>query len=142
MVSNRQIKANRRNAKLSTGPKTEAGTAKSCRNAFLHGLSRPIQGVTDDQVRTAALQGIAEPTELARARLEVARIYSARATLLAVFIDQPHAHIGKAFLGISRYEKKAFATQNRLLRANKSNSVAATQIADELIRERCPNEGC
>jgi len=131
VASNRQIKANRRNAKLSSGPKTEAGKAKSRRNALRHGLSRPIQGVSDDQARAAALEGIAEPTELVRARLEVARIYSARAALLAVFLDQPHARTGKALLGISRYERKAFARQNRLLRASKDNCVVATQIADE-----------
>jgi hypothetical protein len=39
MTSLRQIEANRRNAKLSTGPLTEEGKRKSRRNALRHGLS-------------------------------------------------------------------------------------------------------
>ncbi|MBA4132993.1 MAG: hypothetical protein C0519_16425 [Hyphomicrobium sp.] len=38
MASDRQIAANRRNALLSTGPRTEAGKANSRRNALDHGL--------------------------------------------------------------------------------------------------------
>jgi hypothetical protein len=36
--SQRQIEANRRNARLSTGPKTPEGKAKAARNRSLHGL--------------------------------------------------------------------------------------------------------
>jgi hypothetical protein len=39
MTSFRQIEANRRNARLSTGPVTEAGKRKSRRNAVRHGLT-------------------------------------------------------------------------------------------------------
>jgi hypothetical protein len=39
MTSFRQIEANRRNARLSTGPVTEAGKQKSRRNAVRHGLT-------------------------------------------------------------------------------------------------------
>jgi hypothetical protein len=39
MTSLRQIEANRRNARLSTGPITEEGKKKSRRNAFRHGLT-------------------------------------------------------------------------------------------------------
>ena len=38
MPSQRQIEANRRNARLSTGPKTPEGKAKAARNRSLHGL--------------------------------------------------------------------------------------------------------
>lgn len=40
MISDRQIEANRRNAKLSTGLRTKQGKAASSRNALRHGLSR------------------------------------------------------------------------------------------------------
>jgi hypothetical protein len=39
MTTLRQIEANRRNAQLSTGPKTEGGKSKSRRNAIRHGLT-------------------------------------------------------------------------------------------------------
>src|SRR5271154_71616 len=39
MTSIRQIEANRRNARLSTGPATEEGKRKSRRNALRHGLT-------------------------------------------------------------------------------------------------------
>lgn len=40
MASERQIAANRRNARRSTGPKTRTGKRRSSRNALRHGLSR------------------------------------------------------------------------------------------------------
>jgi len=43
MASEKQIAANRANAKKSTGPRTPAGRAKSSRNAYRHGLSVPMQ---------------------------------------------------------------------------------------------------
>jgi len=42
-ISERKLQANRANAKRSTGPRTEAGKAASCRNALKHGiLSRSV----------------------------------------------------------------------------------------------------
>ena len=42
MAAEKQMRANRENAKKSTGPKTEVGRAKSSRNALRHGLSLPM----------------------------------------------------------------------------------------------------
>ena len=39
MTSERQIVANRANAQASTGPKTDAGKARSSRNALKHGAT-------------------------------------------------------------------------------------------------------
>jgi len=42
VATERQIKANRRNALKSTGPKSGSGKKRSCQNAYRHGLSIPI----------------------------------------------------------------------------------------------------
>jgi len=42
MPSEKQIAANRLNACLSTGPRTEAGKAQSSRNAMIHGLAAEV----------------------------------------------------------------------------------------------------
>ena len=43
MPSERQIAANRKNAKKSTGPRSKAGREASCRNARRHGLAIAIE---------------------------------------------------------------------------------------------------
>ncbi len=55
MTSFRQIEANRRNARLSTGPTTEEGKKKSRRNAVRHGLTAEtvIRALEDAKVYTA-----------------------------------------------------------------------------------------
>jgi hypothetical protein len=54
MATEKEIAANRANAKLSTEPKTAAGRLKSSRNAYRHGLAgcgsirlRPISTAMD-----------------------------------------------------------------------------------------------
>jgi hypothetical protein len=42
LTSARQRRANRANAKASTGPKTKAGKARSAENALRHGLNSPV----------------------------------------------------------------------------------------------------
>jgi len=57
MTSPRQIDANRRNAKLSTGPVTEEGKQRSRRNALRHGLTaETIIDVLEDSEDYAAFE--------------------------------------------------------------------------------------
>ncbi len=56
MTSDRKIKANRANAKVSTGPKTDRGRARSAKNAFRHGLSLPTES---DQALCEEVQSLA-----------------------------------------------------------------------------------
>jgi hypothetical protein len=48
MTSNLQIEANRRNARLSTGPRTEQGRRASSINALRHGLTAQHVTVFDE----------------------------------------------------------------------------------------------
>ncbi len=54
-AANRKIKTNRANARVSTGPKTHRGRARSARNAFRHGLSMPVES---DQVLSERVQAL------------------------------------------------------------------------------------
>src|SRR5579863_10003670 len=49
MISDKQLAANRQNALLSCGPKTEAGRNISRMNAFRHGLTAQIEVTTPDE---------------------------------------------------------------------------------------------
>jgi hypothetical protein len=78
MATDRQIAANRLNAKKSTGPRTQSGRARSSQNAFVHGLSTGIfEGEIDPDVQ-ALIDKIAGPAPSdvrARAAKNVARAY-------------------------------------------------------------------
>src|ERR1700691_1813843 len=65
MTSEKQIEANRRNALLSTGAKTEEGRNRSRMNALRHGLTGQVTTMTDedraahDQFSKALIQDLA-----------------------------------------------------------------------------------
>ena len=48
MISEQQLDANRRNAQLSTGPKTEEGKRRCALNARRHGLTGQVSAMTDE----------------------------------------------------------------------------------------------
>src|SRR5215218_7521308 len=124
MASEKQIAANRANAKRSTGPKSALGKSKSSRNAVRHGLSRPLsidaasaeaQAIAraliadgaDDQQQFAA-------TELAAAQLELLRIRAERARMLAS-VDPASGDPAelKRLLALDRYERLAHTRRRR-----------------------------
>ena len=93
MASERQIAANRRNARKSTGPRSGAGRKRASRNAYRHGLTlsivsikeyakqletlaRKISGDTTDEVKLAHARTIAQ------AELELARVRRAKVALI------------------------------------------------------------
>ena len=47
MASDRQIAANRRNARKSTGPRSGAGRKRASRNAYRHGLTLSIVSIKE-----------------------------------------------------------------------------------------------
>jgi hypothetical protein len=89
LTSDRKIKANRANARASTGPQTTRGRARAARNALRHALSLPVCSIPalSDEVETLAREiagpgANAETQELARqvaeAQIDLRRVRSAR----------------------------------------------------------------
>jgi hypothetical protein len=93
MASERQIAANRRNARKSTGPRSGAGRKRASRNAYRHGLTlnitstaavaiqldklaRKIAGNTDDAIT------LERAREIAQAELDFARVRRAKVAVI------------------------------------------------------------
>jgi hypothetical protein len=93
MASERQIAANRRNARKSTGPRSGAGKKRASRNAYRHGLTlstassaafakeldklaRKIAGETEDAIMLERARA------LAQAELDLARVRRAKLALI------------------------------------------------------------
>ena len=100
MTSERKIRANRANARASTGPKTADGRARSIRNAHRHGLSLPVladpassQEVEELAREIAGPSANAEIHELAcriaEAQIDLRRVRHARHACLASAIGDP-----------------------------------------------------
>jgi hypothetical protein len=94
LTSERKIRANRANARASTGPQTTRGRARAARNALRHALSRPVCSIPalSEEVKTLASEiagpGANEETqELARrvaeAQIDLRRVRHARHQFLS-----------------------------------------------------------
>ena len=94
MTGERKIRANRANARASTGPKTMHGRIRSARNAVRHALSLPIYSdpALSEEVEALAREiagtdANAEMQELARrvaeAQIDLRRVRDARHRLRA-----------------------------------------------------------
>ena len=101
MTSDRKIRANRANARVSTGPRTTGGGARAARNALRHALSVPVCSVPalSEEVETLAREiagpdANAETQELARraaeAQFDLRRVRYARYKLLSDTLANPH----------------------------------------------------
>ena len=93
MASERQIAANRRNARKSTGPRSGAGRNRASHNAYRHGLTLSIVSTSEyaKQLETLARKiagDIKDAVKLERARtiaqaeLELARVRRAKVALI------------------------------------------------------------
>jgi hypothetical protein len=129
MATEKQIAANRANAKRSTGPKTKSGRHASSRNALRHGLSvplpmtEPISTEVDNLVRTLLQEGAnddqrAAARRVAQAHLALSRVRMVRATWVAS-LDLERCILSdlERLMVIDRYERLARA--KRRIAANK-----------------------
>jgi hypothetical protein len=124
MASKRQIEANRKNAKRSTGPKTDAGKARSSRNARRHGLSQSgLEGdISSDALAGTIMATLADQSsastvqDLARSRLRLSVIREVRQEMLAALLECPGPKLAKRLAGLERFEKAARAAQRRAVK--------------------------
>jgi hypothetical protein len=108
MTSARQLKANRANARTSTGPRTRQGKIRSAQNARRHGLS--VSVLTDpllskdaeNLARAIAGEGADGPgildcaRRVADAQIDLQRVRAARLGLLQSYLSNPkYIPIGK-----------------------------------------------
>ena len=125
MATERQILANRANAKRSTGPKTIAGRSVSKRNALRHGLSSSISSphflpLDVDRFAEALVEPLAQESQivvarqLARTQVELMRVRAARSALL-LSLDPAGGNVEvlRQILSLERYELGARAKRRR-----------------------------
>ena len=138
MASERQIEANQKNAKRSTGPRIPSGKAKSRCNALFHGLSRSTAA---DGLALAALAGAItnaakqngvefETTDIARAKLQFRQIGTVRHQLLVALLELS-VRLAKRLRGLERYERAAFAMQKRGLQFQRGEPQLAKRSQSE-----------
>ena len=111
MATEKQIRANRENAKKSKGPKTAAGRARSSRNALRHGLSLPLALDTEIAVSEQAKPTqVAAAIEFAHAQLDLGRIRAVRGQMMADldFVSGDLTHL-RRLVALDRYEGRALA---------------------------------
>lgn len=100
-TSDNKVRANRANARASTGPKTTQGRTRSARNALRHALSLPVYSdpALSEEVEALAREiagtdANAEMQELARrvaeAQIDLRRVRDARHQLLSRALSNPY----------------------------------------------------
>ena len=109
MTTNAQIKANRNNAKRSTGPRTEEGKTRSAKNALKHGLLArdtvlPGEDPADFDRQLSALEADIQPAnslefelvrQIADAQWRMRRLTRLETGFLAAAVDDQRRHLEK-----------------------------------------------
>jgi hypothetical protein len=97
LTSGRQQRANRANAKSSTGPKTAAGKARAGQNAFRHGLNVPVVSdpllVPKIEAMARRISGscadaktVEQALRIAEAQFDLDRVRNSRRLLITQFL--------------------------------------------------------
>lgn len=119
MASEKQIAANRANAKRSTGPKTRAGKKRSSQNALQHGLSLSLKG--DDpriqamfrMVSSMATASSSDVAAFAVAQADINRIRQVRHYLFSKIDALSDSDVLRRLLATERYERRALTRRRR-----------------------------
>jgi hypothetical protein len=128
LASEKQIAANRRNAKKSTGPKTAAGRLTSSRNAFRYGLSLPLTPDAEELAKAESILQMSVPaaadearvlaaTEMVQAELVLTRVGAIRNTMWAE-LDPASGDLDplRRLAALDRYEARARTRRRRASR--------------------------
>jgi hypothetical protein len=144
MVLSRKLRANRANARHSTGPKSRAGKARSARNSRRHGLSVPVwsdpklaanaetlaRAIAGDG---ASVQIMAIARNIGEAQIDLIRIQQVRHDLLAtsqLSTDGPDSmkatnpDLGSAIAAIDRYERRTLSRRKTAIRTFDAAQIA------------------
>lgn len=139
MISERKIRANRENARASTGPQTAAGKARVSRNAVRHGLS---YSVLEDPIWASEIEHYGRriagkaaghnvhkwARRVAAAQLDIVRVRQARRllqTTAANGVNQTTGDVAEAnilakisqkLLALDRYEHRAISRRKFAIR--------------------------
>ena len=134
MASERKIAANRKNARLSTGPRTSRGKARARQNALRHGLAVSLlrdSNLTSEIKQLAhALAGedsgpgqFEQAVTIAEMELDLRRIRAVRAAImqqmsspLSVPASSNVANVVSDLLKIDRYERRALSRRKFAIR--------------------------
>lgn len=132
MVSLAKVVANRRNASMSTGPRSLAGKAKIRNNAFKHGLAADLcQGASDDvDYLTEVLSGAdckdrGLASIIAESQVQLVRVRDVRAGLICQALDQISKNptdieaieiLFNELIRVDRYERRAISRRKRAIR--------------------------
>ena len=114
MTSDRKARANRANARVSTGPNTFHGRARSARNAFRHGLSLPVES---DQALGEEVQALAHQIAGPNA--------SGQIQMLACRVAEAEVDLRRVRLARHQFLSQASSNAHCDSRANRAEKMAA-----------------
>jgi hypothetical protein len=142
MTSPAKLRANRRNARKSTGPRTAAGKARAARNARRHGLNLPVladptvtpeieslartiatsvtgQAVDGDTDAAAGARGHRHACAVAELMIDLSRVRDAKQPVIAALHADPAATAGplRELMRLDRYERRALWRRKCAIRA-------------------------
>jgi hypothetical protein len=121
VATEKQIAANRANARRSTGPKSAAGKMVSSRNAYRHGLTCPLSASADTSAKLEAIaravtgegeEQLISAAEFARAQLELLRIRATRAEMMTAIERDDNTQL-RPLVALDRYERYAHTRRRR-----------------------------
>jgi hypothetical protein len=139
LATEKQIAANRANAKRSTGPKTAVGKKKSSRNAYRHGLPGPVLwdsatlAKIDSTARhcvgeAAAEDQLTSAVDFFQAQIEVLRIRAIRTEQWARISQKEGEDYNpkdlKRLAALDRYERYAHTKRRKASQKLRSEGLA------------------